>query len=402
VKRLVITAVIYDTTEVEEILESGTRRETTHSGPIVQQTFAKCSSDELAQINSDLAWLTTQRAQQANDSDSVLDRLTAAMTTLARLQSLKLDATVMRAPGVSADTFQGDVREIWAQASRVFLLTTTAITRSGIAIDSLDLYRKTPRCGVFVKDLSTLSGSWGTSSLPSAFATVKTLAITVGLDFDVNREPNAATREESRGNDGGQTPADRSSEYPALANFLTAMPNLENIDLHIYRTGLGDVDALRMTLQAFAKQTYLQSLQRCSLAGVFVDEESLRQFLHRHSSTRELELVEIRLGEHGNWGTVLSSIKADLKELQSLRLSSLWASRLMNLEPVWESTVLKEKLREWSFPYGGGRRMVHTLELDGEDLQREWEFRGPPGGRPLGSPQSYRWRLMRSAAYGPP
>jgi hypothetical protein len=129
-------------------------------------------------------------------------------------------------------------------------------------------------------------------------------------------------------------------------------------------------------------------------------EESLLQFLQKHPQINDLDLREVHLTS-GSWDSIFEHL-SESRALKSLRLSNLWADRLVNLAPKDGSYDWREyQNRCWSFSCFGGE-MVHTREFNHDELGAALKFAPPPSGRQLGSPLVLNWIKSRSFHYRAP
>lgn len=384
VKNLTVMAVMYDPSKLNEILSSRTRRVVETAGPIRSVTYERCTEEEINKAKSDLEWLQAQRNAEQSDA-SVIESLVSAMRLFGKLDSIHLAAGIVQTREAIELPPAGDWYETWTRAFQVYCLTMTAAARSGIAVDTLTVYRDTLCCSVQACRITAHMASLEEPDrLSFARNTIKNFALSVSpeitSDFD---------SETLAGHDG----------Y-GIKNLLELMPNLETLDLHLYRPRKGKTTHNERVMEEVAQEVHLPRLKRCSLNGIFPTEETMLQFLKKYPQINHLTLREVNLVS-GSWTPIFEYLSCGMPALTFLRLSNLWTNgNLINLKPVWCENSLEIPETSWYMCEDG--IMVHTHDFDAEDLKRGLEFRPGPDGTYMGSPQLMYWMTQRRAGYGPP
>lgn len=385
VKILTVLAVVYDSSELKEVLSSGERRIVNFDGCIQTVTYEDCTEEELTTVKSDLGWLQARQDEKQSDV-SVIESLVSAMKLFEKLDSISLEAAVVQGRGEIEPPPNRKWHETWTRAWQVYDLTMTAVIRSGIAIDTLTVYRETMRCSVQACNITAHIASLDAADrLSFAGSSIKHLALSISPE--ITEDFDSTTLEGQNG-------------Y-GIAGLLKLMSNLETLDLHLYRPRKGKRIRCERILEEVAQVVHLPLLKQCSWNGAFCTEETMLQFLKKYPQITHLTLGEINLVS-GSWAPILEYLSNEMPALISLRLSNLWRrGNVMNLDPVW-SEPSRKLPRSLYYPFGGGWKMVHTMEFDAADLKRGLDFRPRPGGRALGSGPLMRWRKSRYAEYGCP
>lgn len=375
VKRLTVVAIVYDTSRADQILSSSTHVRAEYAGLIATQTWMSCTEEELASARADAEWLRAKQQEQAETSfDSEVESLARILESFTTLHSLELDAALCQSPPQNQLTLAGGWSGIWRRASRVCRVALSAVARSRPQVEELKLFSNTFRCSVSVYELEAHMQSLR----GDGFASVKSLAVSVCRESTETREDETLA---------------------GVADLVQQMPNLESLDIHYYRIASATEEP--STFRTIAPRLNLPSLRHCALRGLFADSESLIQFLTRHPSLTSLQLGHIHIPSE--WAPLIPQIPPLLPDLKTLHLSGLrGAAALTNLFPTWDCAALRARSREWSYPYTGHAKMVHTVVLEGDDLRRPLEFRQRPRGRPLGSGGLYIWMKMNRRDFGPP
>lgn len=426
VKNLTIMATVYDTFEVQRILCIKKRRVVKRGlkGQIYQTRYLPCTEQELSTAQSDLAWLRAQQEErEALSDESVIESLASALRLFGRLNSVDLDATVIQGPNVTVWTKEGDWHPIFMRASQVYCLTMSAVARSGVAVDTLTVYRNTPRCSVPSCDITAHVEKLDADQLAVAGASIKNLALSISMRIETDIGKIAAARELRErlfhselgfqssllGTSDPETLAEEN--FPGIARLLRFIPNLETIDLHLYDTLGGIPEVCDRIFKAIAQETRLPALEQCCLRGIYASTESMLQFLENHPRIKHLDLRQVTLTS-GSWEPIFEYLGSSrMPALTRLYLSGLYQNVsnypwLVNLKPVWEegSDGGKDdyqRLRLTTFLCLGGSRFVHTREFDADEIKRGLEIQPVIDRHLLGAPY-YRWEFSRREEYGPP
>lgn len=349
-----------------------------------ESDYVPYSTEELADIQSELDWLNAQKKARENESqDAIVDALVLIFRRLKALSTIRLDAAII--PGPNSKESITAVRRpclIWNRATQVQFMTMSAIERSGISVSRLNIYRDTLRCSVPLNDYAV---SFGPGDLRASFANLD------ALELSIASTERGDTRDTTTNEDN----------LPVISRLLKWTPKLRKLNLHVYRTTRADTEVCDEIFTSMADSTvHLPRLQECSLSGFYLTVESLLQFLAKHPTIQHLALVEVHLTS-GSWKPIFAHLSRRMPSLAHLHLSNMWdggVGGVINLHPVWQ----KECPEETGFPCLWGGLVVHTRSFTMEELQKGLEFRSRPRGRTLGSTNIAQWRRRRRAEYGPP
>ncbi|CEJ61870.1 hypothetical protein PMG11_10386 [Penicillium brasilianum] len=180
----------------------------------------KGTNEQLAHTLNCLRWMQKHAAAKkisetttlnSGSEESFVDRLAAIFALGAGfLTTLELDARFIEGPNryskpVSDHIVDSDRRQLWADASRVYRLTMTALARSGVAIPDLRIYCNTTGCSVPSYDVTVGLPTLLHAGLANSCANVKTLALSFSTRVDHGLEglgmvygAHVATREKRK------------------------------------------------------------------------------------------------------------------------------------------------------------------------------------------------------------
>lgn len=375
---LTILATSFDSSNAESKLAAGGHK--VYDSDEDESDYVPYSTEELADIQSELDWLNAQTKARENESqNSIVDVLVLIFRRLKSLNTIRLDAAIIPGPN-SKESITVVWRPclIWTRATQVHFMTMSAIVRSGISVSRLNIYRDTLRCSVPLNDYAI---SFGSGDLRSSFANLD------ALELSIASTEHGDTRDTTTIEDN----------LPVISRLLKWTPKLRKLNLHVYRTARADTEIDDEIFTSIADTVHLPRLQECSLSGFYLTVESLLQFLTKHSTIQHLTLEELHLTS-GLWEPIFAHISRRMPSLTNLHLSSMWDGGLVNLHPVWQTEDPED--RSTGFPCLWGGLVVHTRSFTMEELQKGLKFRSRPRGRTLGSTNIAQWRRRRRAEYG--
>lgn len=430
VRKLTIEATVYDSSLERRKIDMGdiVMGESLHSdGSRTPIKMRNLTPEQVATCEADVAWVHAR--EQAQDafmaSDAVIEALATVLAALGTLDVLELDAClVVSRAGKRAVRRRAWPKPVWDLASRTFAVTALALARSGVAVETLNVFRNTRTCSVRASDISDLLPAMegpGSTFAASTGSRMKSLALSLST-------PCRATPNYLDHANGGNSALPPAAKCHGVAELLALMPGLETLDLHLYSTAgpfRGYVMAHDRLFAKVADTVCLPALRILWLRGLPVTEASLLAFLENHPGIEELYLQSVRLTT-GSWTPVLERIGA-MPALEKLHLSSLYVSpgeglpwgTLLNLCPGPPCALhYGEEERDFgALPKIAGKRLDKTLTWDGDgprlvhtrDLSRE-DIRGgegllsfrPATGQPQSSRQRMRWCAYEAFVFGPP
>ncbi|MCJ1374993.1 hypothetical protein MMC20_006226 [Loxospora ochrophaea] len=367
VRNVVVVATAYVRSKLERILELGTKDNINDHDPELYGDLEMCTEEELAQTLLELKLLSGREDEQVRLNVAQVDVqiLTKAMCKIGKLHSLSIEATVYedlqdaRAP----HEVEGDWKPIWAAASRTYDVVLTAMATSRIAVDRLDVYSKVWRCSVPTYDIGQSLPRLKTSGLRDSLAHLRVLSLSMSSGSD---RPWATYAE----------------NFSGPAGLLALTPELEELDLHLYNAGhMGSIYDVVFD-QRWA-DIPLPRLRKCTLRGIRIREDSLRQLLLSYATLEELELQSVHLTK-GAWRPIFDLCSSDALRLQRLTFDRLTTRLSRHFQPPgWPPLVLdREQIcKGFDFRFPTERTKLFPCALQMRlDLRREY---GPPAYGPL-------------------
>ena len=426
VRVIEVTAVVYDTSELERMLSTKRRRIHEWRDGLSTTTEAQLDPGELDEAESSFDRLVSQRRQQEKmrRDESDVQLLADALRMLGMLDVLALEADVDQGNHnqlIPTSTAACEWHPIWIRASQVYGVVMSAIARSQIRVDTLTIYKQSLRCSVPTFDVNKLLSGLGSTNFAAAAQHIRSLALSASTKVETDAQKIADARagmsevddadsedetETYTGSLSDDDPAALAEDnYPGIARLLKQMPNLESLHLHLYNTLNGMWDGAKSYVKVFsyiADDVVLASLRQLTIRCFYCDESSLLRFLRAHEDLGRLELHDINLTS-GSWSPILEYLTT-MRSLQHVALHNLWkpGGGMLNLSPRDPSrSEWKGDMDSW-FPCLDGT-MVHSRVFAKKDIQTErFDFAGGPNERQSGSPQFYRWITARRAQSGPP
>jgi len=178
----------------------------------------------------------------------------------------------------------------------------------------------------------------------------------------------------------------------ALASFLRLFTTgLETLHLHWYNlinksTPARDIE--RRFFNSVADSVSFTSLRRCTLQGIWTNQNSLLNFLLQTTQLQSLELDIMHLEDHGTFHKIIQHMTTCLLSLQYLRLYDLSEPYLISfhlpdglasVELIRQGSDAHLPIEYWpnpktdfiDTPASRARARKHTLEF------------GPPSGKPF-------------------
>ncbi|KAK4984449.1 hypothetical protein LTR50_006573 [Elasticomyces elasticus] len=413
IETLTITGVVYNTKALEALLETRKERITEHNGPIFKVKERQLTPDEIIKVQEDLELLRQWRAAQARERESDRDaRLLGDVLnnichndTRPKLQSMSLDVVVYRDTTTRLEPADGgDYKQIWDTASRTYTATMVALASSSLLIQHLNAHGNMTRCSIPSNDVSAPAPIAG---LGAALGGLKTLSLSLSNRIIEASDTDALVTDDPHDvRDGWCAPretmtldalvslATDPSNYTGVAQLLAQAPQLLELDLHWYQLLCHSLSTVNLhfeqMLENIAAAAPLPSLRKCTLRGLEATEPSLLAFLHNSPQLAELELRRTVL-VRGTWRPVFDYVSNE-SCIEALTFDDLFEQKLLYFDE--EGTP--------KFPSMGNSWGVNTLTRVGKQAVKQSIGYHFSTGRPLGSPQAYRWRSQIQRDYGPP
>lgn len=419
VRVIEVTAVVYDTSELERMLSTKLRRIHEKRGVFSVTTEPQLDRGE---VESSFDRLVSRRREQEEMRRDDLDvqLLADALRMLGMLDVLALEAAVDQGNHnqlIPTSTAACEWHPIWIRASQVYGIVMSAIARSQVHVDTLTIYKKSLRCSVPTFDVNKLLPILRPTNFAATAQHIRSLALSASTKVETDAQKIADARagmsevddadsEDTETYTGALSDDDPAAvaedNYPGIAHLLKQMPNLENLHLHLYDTLKGSAKSYVKVFSYIADDVVLAFLRQLTIRCFHCDESSLLRFLRAHENLGRLELYDIYLTS-GSWSPILEYLTT-MRSLQHVALHNLWrpGRGMLNLGPRYPSkSKWKGDMDSW-FPCLDGT-MVHSRVFSQKDIQTErFDFAGGPNERQSGSPQFYRWITARRAQCGPP
>ncbi|KAL8991986.1 MAG: hypothetical protein Q9169_007471 [Polycauliona sp. 2 TL-2023] len=422
VRTIAITAVVYDTSELERMLQTKRQRIQEKQGMFTTTTEPQASQDELDEAQRNLARLHSgqNEQQQMRRDESDVQLFADALRKLGTLEILTVEAAVDQGNQhqLVNSTAVRDWRPIWIRASQVFTIVMSAIERSEAAIQTLAMYNQSLRCSVPTSDINELAPMFRSTRFMSAAKHIRFIALSVSTKVATDPRPLADAMADmsevelayfnaGMGTNVGLLTNDDAAaisedNYPGVACLLKQMPNLESLHLHLYNTLQGCPDSYEKVFSIIASEIVLRSLRRLTLRCFYCDEPSLVRFLSAHQNIEELELREIHLTS-GSWSAIFE-ILIKMPSLRHVAFQNLWkpGGRMLSLGPKDPSRSQWTEDGKCCYHCLDGTK-VHTRTFSQEEIQGErFEFAAGPQQPQMGSIQFHRWITRRKVECGPP
>ncbi|KAI4148947.1 MAG: hypothetical protein L6R39_002645 [Caloplaca ligustica] len=425
VQSLMVLAVVYDTSELDRILETKRRRVMKQKGVFSVTTEDEVTDEELDKAKQDRERLIAQIEEQEQmvRDESDVQLLAAALGSLGKLSALDLEAAIVQGQGKSiAPSSAREWHPIWIRAAQVYRASTLAIARSSVRIEALAIYKHSKRCSVPTWDINEHMPALESSNFAIGAEHISDISLSVSTKVETDyqkivdaraqlSEAERAYFEAGMGTRAGLLSEDdqiavAEENYPGVARLLKQMPNLERLDLHLYMTLRSGTDSYAKVFSNIAYEVVLPHLRQCTLRGIHCDETSMLRFLRAHDTIETLEMREVHLVS-GSWQPIFAHL-CTMPSLQLVTLQNIWApgTGMVSLASKHGSQEADDGHPLWarkeSFPCLGDE-LVHTRSFSRAGFEKErFVFAQRPTGRQLGSPAFHRWLTSRQSEYGPP
>jgi len=143
-------AAVFDTSKLDRMMKTKRHRVVEVTGPFTTTTEPNCTKEELDQASADLDWMHSQQDYQKVQSlAESADSLAGILSLYGTLETIYLDACVYLGPNERVPTTRAEEwHPVITRASEVYQITTSAVAKSRVSLNSLLIYRSTPRCSV--------------------------------------------------------------------------------------------------------------------------------------------------------------------------------------------------------------------------------------------------------------
>lgn len=428
VENLVLTGVAIDTQHLTKVVEEKARWETEGNGPIFASTQHKLSSSELAEAEQALEALRARRTatEDFHRSGEDVDLLAEAFGNIAaygkngKLPSLTLEVAILK-EGLTQRLLPIQSRElnaVWETAEKVFRAAMGGLAGSGVPVQKLDAFTDQWQCSLSAGALGRIRSLPG-QKLGEALKHLQSLSLSLSADVNVEKKMGGY---EDEGQDLSGDVAER-CRAEGLADLLSECRSLKHLHLHwfllrsigvdsplgetlleraVNSNRLSSLQSLTLRGLRFKGPTLLAVLQSAQIQDLRLDNVSIKSpnpdSFPGHFDEEpdyeagEWEVPQLALVTSSVWTAIFQHCTSKEADMSALYFNDLWGTRILHFhgEPGGESKL------PWTPPTGGGE----TLDRRGEDVRKEIKY-GYARGRPMGSPQAYRWRQIRGRDYGP-
>ncbi|KAF2723252.1 hypothetical protein K431DRAFT_301849 [Polychaeton citri CBS 116435] len=173
------------------------------------------------------------------------------------------------------------------------------------------------------------------------------------------------------------------------------MPAIEDLELRWYNTRVQKVEEAGSQNYRFFdtchRSTASTTLRTCTLRCIHISKTALLDFL-KQSFVRKITLQYVRLYD-GTWRSIFDTLKRSEDAVTCSHLDDLFEH-----EVKWQ-LIFYEVPGKPKFPYTRGTPGPSDIVRKGEEVQQKLEY-GFGRGRPMGSPETNRWRRRTLALYG--
>lgn len=423
VENLVLTGLAVDTEYLEKIVKEKARWETEGNGPMFCSTQHKLSDAEHTEAKQSLEELYRRKAdlEQFHRSGRDVELLVQAFSNIAahalygRLPSLKLEVALSKDDlGKKLLPIQTRSRStVWRAGEATFGAAVGGLAGSGMPLEKLDVMTDQWHCSLCSEAMGYVQQLRG-SGLEQALSRLESLSLSLSADMKIDKEKEGEERTD---------PEKETLRTDVLADFLALCPQLTHLHLHWFLLRSAGYDNLLAEdlLEQATKSQALSTLTSLTLRGLRFKGPTLLDLL-KSAPIRELRLENIRISDpeplpadHDDesdpenpspanspepeavtshaWNMIFTHCNSVSADMSSVYFDDLWGSRLLHFKNVPGG---RPKM-PWT-PHTGG---CETLAREGrEKVRKEIEY-AYARGRPLGSPQAYRWWVGREREYGP-
>ncbi|KAF4494296.1 f-box domain [Fusarium agapanthi] len=432
-RELTVVATIFDTQPAEATVQTRKkwsgfdkdelRRDTEDYRQRVEDLRERnlaCTDEAVQAAQRDLDWMQTRIQQDTNTGVSqVTDLLSSIFIKATDLRAITLDACILAGHTKTclpaehhkwhrSASQNSSWPSVWTAASQTFRIITSAISRSKIQLENLQIFPNTPLCSVqlrHVEDhLRTLdSGGFGDAckSIKSFGLSFSTLANIEGIPLDQGEclfRDAFAAMSAYRLNRHLESDAE---DFTGAATILTHMPNLTSLDLHLYHLDHIILPRYTKVFSHISQSIRLGCVKELSLRGLPLRPDDIILLLTNHPTIIKLCLDGVLL-VGGSWSTVFSCIEA-MPALESLHLSSLSTEHhhITNLDPVERTFDVDLEDREKWVPCGDGH-ILHTRDMCREEIQQGLDFRPQPGPQNIWGDNTLAYFDRIQYEFGPP
>lgn len=408
IENLILTGLAVDVAHLQKIVKEKARWVTEGNGPLFCSMQHKLSDDELARAKGNLEALQQRNVEleQFVGSGADVELLAQAFRNIAafghrgKLRSLQLQVGVLK-ESVDTTVLPVETRGVsvkWQASQGTFRTAMVALAQSRLPLEKLDAVTEQFHCSLSWRVLDCIR-DLPHSGLSESLKGLRTLSLSLSAD-------NWTAQQRQEDENAASVDARSSSRQRALVDLLAFCPLLQHLHIHWFmlRSAGYEDDSAQRLLHRIAETGLPQSLRSLILRGIRCEAVTLLRAL-KGARVKDLRLENVHVDESKaavdggvglagstiGWQEIFAHCASSEANMKSLYFDDLWAKRLVHFMNV----AGKQK-----FPWTPPARGSPILDRKGDDIRDkiEWYY---PSGRPLGSPQAYRWRVLREREYGP-
>ena len=319
VQSLTVLAVIDDVAKPDRILE--TKRRCIHECkdeclPVIRTFSATEEELEEAHLDREAILIEKEEQEELSLDDSDIQLLADVLKTVGTLGTLNIEGVAVH--GNHVYDYPDLILEwhpMWLRSSQFYRTVMLAIGHSGIAIEHLNIYTTCERYSVQTWDTNKYMPELESSNFATAAKHIKSFSLSISprVKAVFKKILDARAADYTRmGSDAGllseQDPSVvAEGDYPSIDRLVKHMPNLERLDLHLYRVLEDPANNYATVLSYIADDVVLPSLRHCILRGLPSNEDSLLKFFQNHGELETLELREMNLVS-GSWTRIFAHL----------------------------------------------------------------------------------------------
>ncbi|KAF5243589.1 hypothetical protein FANTH_8168 [Fusarium anthophilum] len=432
-RELTVVATLYDTLPADSTVQTrkkwsgfdkdDLRRDTENYRQRVddlRERNVACTDEEVQEAQRDLDWMQTRIQQDTNtDVSKVTDLLSSIFIKPTNLRAITLDACIIAGhtktclPAEHHKWYRSASQNsswpsVWTAASQTFRIITSAISRSRIQLEKLQIFPGTPLCSVQLRHVEDHLRTLDSDSFSDACKSIKSFGLSFSTLTNIEGtslgqgeclfRDSFAARSAYRRNRHLESDAE---DFTGAATILTHMPNLTSLDLHLYHLDHIIFPRYTTVFSHISQSIRLGCLKELCLRGLPLRPDDMILFLKNHPTITKLCLDGVLL-VGGSWSTVFSCIEA-MPALESLHLSSLSTEyhHIMNLDPVERTLEVDLEDREKWVPCGDGH-ILRTRDMCRDEIQQGLDFRPQPGPRDIWGDNTLAYFDRIQYEFGPP
>lgn len=366
IRRLTIMATVYDFAPLHLAIATHHRNTVANHGRTLYMSHNQLTPEDMTDVKSELTWMHVKsRPGEKQDAQPIINQLASILRILSSLEKLTLDLVCVKGP---AELIPGgrsaEWAPVWASAIETYHQASEAMARSQAAIDHFDFFAKPALCTLEPAEMteriirddlfkSNFAASVASQfkKLSLSFSPKKSVDIVEvqirerGSDRGNNEEPVSPLGHSRWQYKGNESDISHPDYHRHIAEILTQMAQLEELDLHQEQVPLHNTDQDDQIFKQISQVT-LPKLRRVIFHGMRTDEKDLLRFFRGHSNLTHVDLHNFQLTS-GTWESIFNCFAHEMPFLMKLRLAELKSSaiRYIDLTPANYSGIASVDIR---------------------------------------------------------